>query len=415
MDDLELRRQQRLAHHYLLDAGSAARLHDTVELAATAVGFPHAQVNVLDDVLQYTISDFAAGGQQAMPRRDSMCHHTVLADALLAVGDLRRDTRSRDLPGVRAGAAASYLGVPLHSREATPVGTLCFFDTQPREITDEQKERSQQFGRIVEGQLDLIRRAREQRLQDQTTTADLAHAIQREEITPWFQPIVDLGTDQVVGYEALARWRRPDGRTEDPARFIPQAEDSDLVVDLDRVVTRRALEHFARWSRTRPDLRLNINLSTRHLEIPDGVTVVHEAVLAAGVSPGSVSVELTESRSLADEATAHDAVSRFRGLGYRVVLDDFGSGWSSLDWILRLPIDGIKVDRALTSAMGSPTGDAITRALISLTRELDLDVVVEGISTAEHAQLARELGYRRGQGYYWATPRAPEAIDPCAS
>jgi EAL domain-containing protein (putative c-di-GMP-specific phosphodiesterase class I) len=145
------------------------------------------------------------------------------------------------------------------------------------------------------------------------------------------------------------------------------------------------------------------------------VTVIHEAVLAAGVAPESVSIELTESRSLSHEATAHDAVNRFRAHGYRVVLDDFGSGWSSLDWILRLPIDGIKVDRALTSAMGSPTGDAITRALISLTRELDLDVVGEGISTVEHAQLARDLGYRRGQGYYWATPQAPAAIDPCAS
>jgi EAL domain-containing protein (putative c-di-GMP-specific phosphodiesterase class I) len=401
VDDVS--RQHRLARHYL--TGSSPRLQETLALAAAALDFPHGQVNILDATLLHTITDHHGVGRRVMPRAESMCTFTVDSEGVLAIDDLRLDPRSVDLPGVRSGMAASYLGVVLRSREAANVGTLCFFDTRPRQITTEQIQQVLQFGRIIEDSLDLIRRAEEHKLPGPSSPDSLAAAIDHGEIVPWFQSVIDLRSDQVVAHEALARWQHPDGEIRSPAAFIPLAEDSDLIVDLDRTVLRQALAALAHRPHDTTRVRLAVNISTRHLEIPDGVSTIHHAVLAAGIAPVSIALELTETRELADPDLARESVTLLRGYGYDVVLDDFGTGWSSLDWVLGLPISGIKIDRAVTAALGSPAGDAAAHAVIGLARELDLEIVMEGIATRQHYDTALSLDIHYGQGYYWAPPR----------
>jgi EAL domain-containing protein (putative c-di-GMP-specific phosphodiesterase class I) len=408
-------RQRRLTRHYLFERGSASRLDSTVALAASSLGFPHGQINILDDATQHTISSYGMGPDVAdLDRTETICHFTLEDEDVLAVDDLPADPRFAAVPGVADGTAGSYLGVPLASRESSLVGTLCLLDRDARPITSEQIAAIRRFGRIVEDQLDLLRRRREHtahRPASDSVAAELAAALENGEIVPWYQPIVDLGTDRLVGYEALARWQSPSGELRDPSRFIPLAEDSDLVVDVDRAVMRQALMDLARWHRTRPNLEMNINISTRHLELPDGVSSLHAATVESGVKADAIHLELTETRQLSDEDSARTAVHELRALGYRVLLDDFGAGWSSLDWILRLPVTGLKIDRVVTAGLGSTTGNAINRAVVALADELGLVTVIEGISTRGHLDLASALGYRDGQGYYWSPPVPADRID----
>jgi EAL domain-containing protein (putative c-di-GMP-specific phosphodiesterase class I) len=339
-----------------------------------------------------------------------MCQF-VLTQGPLAVNDLRADRRFNSLHGVVEGRAGSYLGVPLASRESTIVGTLCVFDVAPRYITAGQVERIRKFADIVEDQLDILRRGREGHRRVPIESAALVHAIDDGEIVPWYQPIVELATGSTVGFEALARWEHSTGEIEDPSRFIPLAEDSDLVIEMDRAVIRQALVDVRRWREYRPATMVNLNLSTRHLELADGISTIHESVVAAGVSPDAVRFELTETRALSDEEQACAAVMQLRDLGYRVVLDDFGTGWSSLDWLLRLPVTGIKIDRVVTAAIGSHAGDAVVRAITGLATELGVKTVIEGVSTARHVEAARKLGCGYGQGFYWSPPVPASTID----
>jgi EAL domain-containing protein (putative c-di-GMP-specific phosphodiesterase class I) len=400
----EANRRASLAKHYVSGSLSSPRLLQTLELAASAIGFARAHINIVDDTLVHSIGG-GRGGVLVTPRAESMSTFTVAGDEVLAVADLRRDPRSKFLPGVVAGEVASYLGAPLHSRDGVVIGTLALVDSRPRVITAQHIELITQFGQIAEDQLDRVRRLGERGAAGEVNALELATAIRRSEIVPWFQPIVDMHTDRVVGYEALARWPHPQGEMRTPAAFVPLAEDSDLIVELDRAVLLGALRQLTQWQAGDSSLHLAINLSTRHLEIPDGVTFVRDAVRDAGIAPSTISLELTETRYLSDPDSARDAVAQLRGHGYHVVLDDFGTGWSSLDWVLALPINGIKIDRAVTTALGTPSGDAVARALAGLARDLDLSVIVEGINNRTQIDTAKALGFRHGQGYYWTPPR----------
>lgn len=406
-------KQRRVAEHYLIDAHDAAKLHKTVALAASVLDFPLGQINILDDESTYTIGDHRSGAT-VRPRAESVCQFVVDGDLpVLAVDDLGDHPRYRELPGVRAGVIRSYLGVRLMSREATPVGTLCLTDRVPRRITARQIARIQEFGDIVADQLELFRRHVDAPYAPyaRDSSAMIAQALTVGEIGPWYQPIMDLRSGQRVGFEALARWRRADGSFVSPAGFVSTAEDSDLVIDLDRVVVRSALRDFARWRHSEPTLQLNVNLSTRHLELPDGAAFLAQAVAEAGVDPSAVNVEITESRSLADVEWAAGTVRALQRAGFPVILDDFADGWSGLEWLLGLAVDGIKVDRSVTAALGTRVGDAVGRAVVGLTTELGITTTIEGITDAVQLEAARQHGFQYGQGYLWSTPVPGVVVD----
>ena len=329
----------------------------------------------------------------------------------MVVDDAANDPRFAHLQAVVNGDIGAYLGVPLRGREAMVIGAVCVIDPVRRVIDAGELERLTEFGKVVEDQLDLIRRLNEQRIEGSVATDEMARATRDGEIVPWYQPIVELTTGDVVGLEALARWEHPDGGVDDPRRFIPVAEDSDLIIDVDLAVIRRAMSDLRRWHETRPALRMSVNLSARHLIHPDSASVLVQVAADSGVEPSSITLELTEtSRVDTGNVNIPAVVHQLRTLGFQVWLDDFGTGWSSLDHLLWLTVDGIKIDRAVAVALGTPVGDALTSAVTGLAAALNLRTTIEGVETSDHAQHARGLGCDYGQGYYWGFPTAAEAV-----
>lgn len=244
------------------------------------------------------------------------------------------------------------------------------------------------------------------------STADareLRRAIRAGEIIGWYQPIIDLATGDVRGVEALARWVRADGVVP-PAEFIPVAERSDLVIELDLAVIRGALADLAGWQRLRPGFELNVNLSGRHLDSPTALGEVIAAVEAAGVDPGTIAVELTET-------SRPDAVDRgvpgldaLRERGLSLWLDDFGSGYYDLRDLIRLPVDGIKFDRAFAAGLALPRTAPLIGGLTAAAHQMGMLVTLEGIETAAQASTARELGCDLGQGFLWSRPVPAERV-----
>lgn len=246
---------------------------------------------------------------------------------------------------------------------------------------------------------------------DDHAVADIAQAIRAGDVLPWYQPIVDLRTGSIVGLEALARRGYADGRIEAADAFVPIAERSDLIVDLDRAIAGRALNDLKKWQQERPALRMSVNLSGRHLDQDDWVTAIGQLTATSGVSPSTVQLEITETARPAHSA-AGDARIRFaRSLGFSLWLDDFGSGWSGLRDLLRLSVDGIKLDQSFAAALGTKVGDVLIRALTSAATELGLKVTVEGVESPEQAALARELDCHYGQGFFWSRPVPASRID----
>ncbi|MET3807965.1 EAL domain-containing protein (putative c-di-GMP-specific phosphodiesterase class I) [Nakamurella sp. UYEF19] len=404
------RLQGRSAAHYFDDGPASARLQTTVALTARTLGFPTAMINILDTTTRHTINLIGAGGGVPLAREEVLCDVVVNSGRPLEVPDARADPRFADLPSVVRGEIGCYIGVPLAGRESFIVGALCVIDPRPHDIDPDVANRLMEFGRIVEDQLDLVRRLDEQRIDGELAVAELAEAIAQEQIVPWYQPIVDLPSGRTVGFEALARWQHPSGEMHDPRRFVPLAEDTDLIVDLDLLVMRRAVADLRRWQEINPDLRVNVNLSSRHFNIDESAAAINDAVLKAGVSPEAVDLEITETTRL-NPVRAAQVLGELREAGFGVWLDDFGTGWSALDYLLRLPVSGVKIDRAVSIALGSRLGNALTRAVTGLASELQLVTTIEGIEKPEHAALAYELGCNYAQGYLWSPPQPAGAVD----
>jgi len=406
------KRRARSARHYLMDGPLMDRLETTLVLISRSMGFPVVSVNIVDEDSQHSISLFGADHGDAISRVEAFCDTAVRSGRPLQVQDATADPRFNRFPAVLSGEIGAYLGVPLTGRESLIVGTVCVIDPHPRTLGAEHQARLLEFGRIVEDQLDLIRRLKEQRLDGQVATTDLTRAIRDGEIVPWYQPVVHLTTGDTVAFEALARWEHNSGAIDDPRQFVPMAEDSDLIIELDLAVMRQALVDLSRWRHTNPSLRMAVNLSARHFDHQDCVEKLLAAAAAAGVPPASVDLELTETtRPSTGYRHVADAVQELRDSGFGVWLDDFGTGWSSLDHLLWLRVDGIKIDRAVTIALGTPIGDALTQAVTGLADALALRTTIEGIETQRSADLARARGCDYGQGYLWAPPEPAASIN----
>ncbi|SDP49595.1 EAL domain, c-di-GMP-specific phosphodiesterase class I (or its enzymatically inactive variant) [Nakamurella panacisegetis] len=395
--------RSRSARHYLKGAATSTRLQTTIALAARALSFPMAMINILDEDSQHTIGILGTDDKMATPREVALCDAVVRSGSALVVTDAGLDPRFAGFPVVTGRDVGTFIGVPLMGRESLIIGALCVIDPRPRDVADDQADRLVEFGSVVEDQLDLMRRLNEQRQVGSVLTQELAQAIRGGHIIPWYQPVVDLDSDRIVGVEALARWQHPEGEITNPARFIPLAEDSDLIIDLDLTIISLAARDVVRWHAERPDLRLSVNLSGRHFDRDDFLTPIASAVTDAGLSPEAVDLELTETKHLGERVTS-GLVHQLRDAGFGVWLDDFGTGWSSLEYLLRMPVSGVKIDRALTLALGSRIGNALTTAVTGLTSELDLKTTIEGVETRRNAQIARDLGCDFGQGYFWSPP-----------
>jgi diguanylate cyclase (GGDEF)-like protein/PAS domain S-box-containing protein len=247
------------------------------------------------------------------------------------------------------------------------------------------------------------------------TAGELRRGIERGEIVPYFQPIVDLATGHVLGYEVLARWLHPDRGLLVPGEFLPLAEETGLLVELGESMLRNSLAQLAQWRLAGHSFArgsISVNVGTRQLVDPAFYRLVAEVLAETGVDADSLWLEITETALLADVKAATVALRELRNLGLHLSVDDFGTGYSSLTYLKRFPVEAIKVDRAFVSGLGIEAEDTtIVEAVVKLGQALGLTVVAEGIETPLQLGRLRELGCDRGQGYLFGRPRPAALIE----
>ena len=238
--------------------------------------------------------------------------------------------------------------------------------------------------------------------------AALRCALERDEFELVYQPLVDLDTGMIAGAEALIRWRHREKGLLLPSRFIPIAEESELIVMIGRMVLRRAaldVAQFRRVNRGSADLHVGVNLSTRHLLSEGFLTDVATALDSAGVPGRALTVELTESVLASHEGVLIGRLQTLRAFGMQIALDDFGTGFSSLAYLRRYPIDVLKVDQSFVSWVNDDgTTDGVAKAIVSIGQSLSMRTVAEGVETRAQLEQLRELGCSYGQGYLFSQP-----------
>ncbi|MBW8772722.1 MAG: bifunctional diguanylate cyclase/phosphodiesterase [Gemmatimonadetes bacterium] len=237
---------------------------------------------------------------------------------------------------------------------------------------------------------------------------DLRRAIEREELVLFYQPIVALATNRVVGFEALARWRHPERGFLGPDDFIPLAEESGLIHALGRWVLMEASRALKRFIDRRPDygpLAMSVNLSARQFQRPELVPEVAAIMREVPLPAGSLRLEITESTIMTQAEQSVRVLKGLKELGLQVQVDDFGTGYSSLSYLQRFRLDALKIDRSFIGALGAPgENPEIVRTIITLGKTLGMAVIAEGIETPRQHQLLLQLGCDYGQGWRFSQP-----------
>lgn len=242
---------------------------------------------------------------------------------------------------------------------------------------------------------------------------ELRRALDKDQLKLSYQPLIDLKSGQVSGFEALARWDHEDRGEISPAEFIPVAEESGLILQLGRWAMDKATHTLAGWDKQAGEnlpLYVGVNLSAIQVARDDIAAVVESALRSSGLSGDRLTLELTESSIVQDPTRATRVFDALKALDTTVAMDDFGTGYSSLAYLQRLPIDILKIDKSFVSGMMvDPDAVAIVRAVLSLADALGMSTTAEGIETVELATTLATLGCASGQGYFFARPLEPEA------
>ena len=237
--------------------------------------------------------------------------------------------------------------------------------------------------------------------------SDLRRAVERGAFEVYYQPIVSALTGQATGFEALVRWQHPVHGSVSPAEFIPLAEETGLVIAIDRWVLRRACVQVAAWQQCpgRASLTLNVNLSGQQFLRTDLVDYVSGVLEETGLAGHYLRLELTETVMLSSSATVQDNIARLKALGVQLHIDDFGTGYSSLSYLQHLPTDTLKIDRSFIDRLClNHEGEELVRTIVAMAHNLGMKVVAEGVETAEQLGLLVALGCEYVQGYYFSKP-----------
>ena len=249
------------------------------------------------------------------------------------------------------------------------------------------------------------------------TGNDLHRALARDELAMHYQPIIDLRTGRVIGFEALMRWNHPERGLLGPGEFIAFAEETGLIVPMGMWALETACRQTAYWQRVRdripnaPQLSINVNLAARQVADRTLAKTVAQIIDRTGIAPGAVVLELTENTLMQDTASTIDALHALRSQGVHLSIDDFGTGYSSLSYLKRFPVESLKIDRSFIDGLGQESEDtSIVEAIIRLAHALELSAVAEGLETPTQLETLRTLGCDFAQGFLLGRPLPADAI-----
>jgi diguanylate cyclase (GGDEF)-like protein/PAS domain S-box-containing protein len=294
------------------------------------------------------------------------------------------------------------IGIALTSPETSAETVLQNADIAMYRAKDQGKARSELFDRTMH----------EQVMSRLLLEAKLRYALQNEELTLHYQPIVAVETGAVQGFEALLRWQPSGSNSIPPSTFVPVAEQCGLIVPISVWVLKKACLEAASWRQrypADPPLYVGINISSKHFSHAGFIGHVKDAIEESAIDPHCVTIELTESLAMNDVAASYQTMSQLRTLGVKLSIDDFGTGYSSLSYLHRFPVDTLKIDQSFVKTTDAENY-AIVKTIVGLARNLELKVVAEGVETPNQHQLLALAGCGSAQGYLFAEPMPAESV-----
>lgn len=419
--ETERQRLAAVARYEILDSPPDGAFDRISALAARLFQVPIGIVSIVDRDRIWFKSHHGIEVEQ-IDREDGLCASAILQDEPWLVTDAQIDPRTLANPLVAGEMGLRfYAGVPLTTHDGHNLGTLCVLGQQPREVTEDEVNVLRDLAAIVMDELELRLSARKtvdleaelrRNAEDQANSllaryaaqeaashevaerrARIAGTLSRDDITMVLQPIMDLETLQVVGMEALARFP---GTSQPPNEWFADAASVGLGLELELAAVRAALLQIDRLP---PGAYLAINASPATIVSPE----LQELLLAA--PGGRILLELTEHAHVPSYQELSDALAPLRAVGVRLAVDDAGAGFASLQHILNLRPDTIKLDTSLTSGINvDPARRALATALLIFGWDISAEIVAEGIETAEELETLRALGVPYGQGYYLGRP-----------
>lgn len=237
---------------------------------------------------------------------------------------------------------------------------------------------------------------------------DLKHALERNELLLYYQPIVSLKTEKIIGFEALVRWSHPELGLVSPMDFIPIAEETGLIIPIGKWILQEACRQVSHWHRKykgTESLIINVNMSAMQLKQWDIVEQITEVLRETAISPKNLNIEITESALITDVKSSQIVLEQIRNLGVSIQIDDFGTGYSSLSYLQQFPFNVIKVDRSFVQQLDSnDKNHGVVKSIILMAHELNMQVTGEGIETVSQLIRLKDLGCEHGQGYYFSKP-----------
>jgi EAL domain-containing protein (putative c-di-GMP-specific phosphodiesterase class I) len=365
-----------------------------------------------------------------LPRKHSIFDLVLEEDGPVIVPDISKHSRLDALiPRLKQMGAAGFASAPVRSTGGTVIGVLTILYHEPREMMQPDSIRAlESLADLVSSQLELRRLrkhlsrnepeprrgAAESSAESWPSKADLRQALEQGQFVLHYQPEVELATRKIIGLEALIRWVHPERGLIPPMDFIPRAEESDLILPIGDWGLAEACNQIQKWCHEDPclvSLRVGVNLSARQFSREGLADHVESLLMQSGISSRQLALEMTESSLIPSVHTAIEVLGSLRRLGVSLLMDDFGTGYSSLSHLHSFPFDILKIDRSFVNRMTE--GDQplqIVRTIIELARVMGMDVVAEGIETAEQYRLLRGMGCRYGQGFLFARPLSAEAV-----
>jgi diguanylate cyclase (GGDEF)-like protein len=343
------------------------------DVVARLGGDEFAILNIADEAASEAAA-LAEKIQAALSTPFDLDHHQVLIGTSIgiAIGPAH---------GTDPDELMRFADLALYQAKSDGRGTHCFFEPE--------------MDQLVQSRRDLER--------------DLRNALVNGELVLHYQPLVDLRTSRICGFEALLRWRHPVRGMMSPAEFIPVAEDTGLIDPIGEWVLRTACAEAAGWPAY---IKVAVNLSPSQFRRRQLVAAVSAALANSGIAPKRLEIEITETVMLRDDEVTFSALSQLRDLGVQIALDDFGTGFSSLSSLRKFPFDRIKIDRTFVSELSHASVDAlaIVRSVVQLAAGLGKSTTAEGVETKEQMETVRAMGCSEMQGYYYSRPKPASEI-----